>query len=600
MRPERRQTDRIHTDLVATLKTSADDVGSSSIPTNVESISSRGICVSSSAMLPEADSLEVTIPMPGTADVVTTKIERVWEAGQPAIGYRYGFLFTHLTLYDFRLIEQLIHNSDRAARDLGRRKKERRKRSPTVRVSTQRSSLRRLSIPTFPLYIGGHDVDTGHYDYFPYIHKAISNPVELSEILFRLKKGEIPAETPDYICARACLGGEEENLHALQAAHEAFGHFRNFSLAKRIRILRTAYSLLVRNKHEFIDLLIAEGHPRKLAEWEFSGMEQGLSPTTTNFYKKEFSKRTLMDGPERTMLIRKPDGVVCVSPPRNASASNSLNAVLAFLGGNTLVVKPPRTSPVATMFLWRNIIDQALRQNGAPAGTLNIVIGNTLRYINQWIASPLVSDIMYFGDSEKGIDLGNRIYAAGKKPILELSGKDILAVWPGCDLKAAAVSLSDAFLASTQICMVPKMAVVHERVFDAFMSALLEELKGIKIGLPNDDSTSMLPVSKIQGFFDFLEDAMQKGAKLITGGNRKNYKGELDSNGIFLDPTIVVLDSDMDLLRFRCVQEENFFPLLPIVRVRGGRSAKDVDGVAFSRMTEIINANPYGLRVSVW
>ena len=74
-----------------------------------------------------------------------------------------------------------------------------------------------------------------------------------------------------------------------------------------------------------------------------SGMVQGLAGETVGFYKTEVVKTVGFGTREKNFLMRKPDGVVCLSPPRNAPCSNSLTACLAFLGGNTLVVKPPLT-----------------------------------------------------------------------------------------------------------------------------------------------------------------------------------------------------------------------------------------------------------------
>ena len=62
-----------------------------------------------------------------------------------------------------------------------------------------------------------------------------------------------------------------------------------------------------------------------------------------------------------------------------------------------------------------------------------------------------------------------KIYLAGKKPILELSGNDFMAIWKDADIDNAVEALADAFLGSTQICMVPKTALIHEGIFDLFV-----------------------------------------------------------------------------------------------------------------------------------
>jgi acyl-CoA reductase-like NAD-dependent aldehyde dehydrogenase len=251
------------------------------------------------------------------------------------------------------------------------------------------------------------------------------------------------------------------------------------------------------------------------------------------------------------------------------------------------------------------VVDDALRKNGAPKGTLNIVVGNTAKFINQWIADPSVNDIVYFGESNRGLEIGNKIYLAGKKPILELSGKDVMLIWEDCDLEAAANSLVDCFLGSTQICMVPKMALIHEGIYDSFVKVFVEKVRQLKVGLPSDPITCLSPVSKIGTFFAFLEDAIGKGAELLYGGQRLNYKGEPEGKGVYLQPTLLKIDDHLPLNEFRCIKEEIFFPLLPLVKVSGNsdthtRHHHTKNEVIFEKMVKVVEDNEYGLRVSVW
>lgn len=449
----------------------------------------------------------------------------------------------------------------------------------------------------FSLLVDGQDLDTGVYEYFPYTDKKISDFENTFRISTRLKLGKIPEDSEEankYIFAKYCIGRDDTNKLAIESAHTAYKEFHKFSLSARKKIFLDMYKLLLEKKEEFIRLLVIEGHPRKLAEWEFEGMEKGGRPETIDFFCRQLRKEIGRHDDEVLYWIRKPDGVVCASPPGNAAASNSYLISYAFLSGNTLVIKPPLKDPLSTIFLWKKVVNEALILNNAPAGTLNIISGNSKIIMDEWISNPRVNDIVYFGDSKKGIEIGARIFQAEKKPILELSGNDFLMVWKDADMDKASDSLLDCFLGSTQICMVPKIALIHQDVYDEFSLKFLDKVKSLKVSLPSDPQTLLSPVAKIQEFFAFLNDAVGKGAELIYGGQRLNYLGQEDEKGIFVRPALLRINDPDEALEMQCLKEEIFFPLLPLIKISGE------DESAFEKMVYFVNAHAYGLRVSLW
>jgi acyl-CoA reductase-like NAD-dependent aldehyde dehydrogenase len=123
----------------------------------------------------------------------------------------------------------------------------------------------------------------------------------------------------------------------------------------------------------------------------------------------------------------------------------------------------------------------------------------------------------------------------------------------------------------------------------------IKEVRKIKVGLPSDPDTCLTPVLKIKEFYEFLEDATSKGAEILYGGDRIDHLGNVDPRGSFINPTVVSIQNNDDFWNIKCLREENFFPLLPLVKV-GGLTDDDI----FSKMTATINGNPYGLRASVW
>jgi acyl-CoA reductase-like NAD-dependent aldehyde dehydrogenase len=455
------------------------------------------------------------------------------------------------------------------------------------------------------LLINNEEIDTGVYEYYPYANSVIRDFRTTRKVIRDIKQGKNITDASDYIYARYSIGDENICRRALESAYEAAKIFKHFPLKKRRKIMGDIHDLLVENKDEIIKLFIVEGHPLQLALWEFEGMERGVAKETLDLYNEQMLRGFPPAGKEKIFLLRHPDGVVCVNPPKNAPTSNSFVATGALLAGNTIIIKPPFRNPVSSIYVWKNIVNEAVKRNGGPPGTINIILGNSGKILDQWLESPYVNDIFHFGASDVGIEIGKRVYCAGKKPILELSGNDLLFVWKDADIKKAAEALIDAFLGSTQICMVPKNAIVHEDSFDSLCREMLKKTRLLKVGLPDNPETCLSPVIKISQYFEFLEDAKLRGAQVLCGGRRLNFSGEEDKDGMYIEPTLLKIDNESKGLEMLCVTEENFFPLLPLLKITSSPTMPkhknlSKDDIIFSKMANISEQNKYGLRISAW
>lgn len=446
----------------------------------------------------------------------------------------------------------------------------------------------------FQLLIDGEDVEGDGWTYVLRASAMIRDTVGTFNLKRALELGRHEGPVPDIVEARCAKGNREHSRQAVAAARRASREFTRLPLYIRMEIVRQCHQGFIDHKDELIELMVIEGHPRRLAEWELSGMIRGTDKNALDWHRAQFDSEFTVDG-ERIQLVRKPDGVVCVNPPQNAPGSNGAMGIMALLAGNTLVVKAPHSCPMSVMYIYRNIVQPALNANGAPAGTLNIISGHAQQMVRDWIASPDVDDILFFGGSDVGLKIGADCVAAGKKPVLELSGNDGLVVWEDADLSAAAKSLSECFYGSAQICMVPKFALVHPRVADKFIAELLDIVRDIRPGYPETDDTLLSPVLKADQFYDYLGEAREFGAEMLCGGSRVDVSGEPKEDGLFFEPTVIRVSGLSNARKLSCVTEETFFPLLPIVVATPTEEADLVES-----MIEFLNENRYGLRNSLW
>jgi acyl-CoA reductase-like NAD-dependent aldehyde dehydrogenase len=267
----------------------------------------------------------------------------------------------------------------------------------------------------------------------------------------------------------------------------------------------------------------------------------------------------------------------------------------ALMAGNSLVVKAPRSAPYALAWAWHELVATSLAEIGAPAGVLNLVCGVPKVLLDQWMVSDDVDDIMFFGASERGIEIGQRCVAHGKKPVLELAGNDGVLVWEDADLANAAQAIAECFYGSSQICMVPKYVIAHPRVADELIGHLKRLVVQIRPGKPEEPDVLLSPVLRTSEFTTVLDEAVADGAELLYGGRRIAENGTPDSSGVFLEPTLIRVDGYERAEKMRAVRQETFFPLLPIVVPETARAAD-----AFADALRFMNANPYGLRNSLW
>lgn len=448
----------------------------------------------------------------------------------------------------------------------------------------------------YPMLIDGRDDPGLGWTYALRASALIADP----ERAFNLKRGlELGTIEPRQageqgdVLARCAWGDARHNGQALEAAACASKNFGRFSLSRLRAIGADFHQGLLAHADELVEILIGEGHPRRVAQWELSGALHCVDEITRNWCFGQFEQSFRVDGRD-LLLLRKPDGVVCVNPPQNAAASNSAMGALALLAGNTLVVKAPKSTPTGVMFVYREIFQPVLERHGAPPGTLNVISGDTQHILKQWLASPHVDDVLFYGSSTSGLRFGGDCFAAGKKPILELSGNDGFLVWRDADLDRAAQTLTECFFGSSQICMVPKYAIVHPEIAEQLIAKFTSLVRTIRPGYPEDPRVVLSPVLKQDQFFDFLSEAREAGCEILTGGERVGVDGAPDPGGFFLQPTVIRVDGLTDARELSCVREETFFPMLPII-VPG-----DSGPELLEQTLGFMNGNAYGLRNSLW
>ena len=261
--------------------------------------------------------------------------------------------------------------------------------------------------------------------------------------------------------------------------------------------------------------------------------------------------------PTETTVSYQPLGVVSIIVPFNWPIA-ILGAALphALLAGNTVIVKPPLTAPLATARVVQRIAEKL------PPGVLNVVTGPDAN-MSALIRNTDVAKVCFTGSVGGGKRIMEMAAASLTRVTLELGGND-----PAIFLKDAIIDdthldrLFGAIFDTTgQICMNAKRVYVHRSRMDELVKGLVARLEKTKLGYGLDPTTTMGPLhSPMQKKFvdELIAEAKASGAQVLEFGELPG--GDM-AGGNFVRPTIVVNPP----VNLRVVTEEQFGPVIPII-----------------------------------
>lgn len=361
---------------------------------------------------------------------------------------------------------------------------------------------------------------------------------------------------------------------AVAAAKAAFPAWSAKSMDERRKILGAAADIIEKNGQDLCRLLTQEqGKPLAEATFEVYGAAQFLRYFTT----LDLPVKMVQAGENaRVEMHRRPLGVVAAIVPWNfpvLMATFKLGPAL--MAGNTVVLKPAPTTPLATLRMVE-LISGLL-----PPGVLNTItdqndLGAALT------THPDVRKISFTGSTATGKKVMNSAADTLKRITLELGGNDAGIVLDDVDPKEVAPKLfQGAFMNNGQVCIAMKRLYVHESIYDELCSELATLANNAVMGDGLQQGTTVGPLQNKMQYdkvCDLLEDTRKHG-KIIAGGEVP------DQPGYFIKPTIVRDIEDGS----RLVDEEQFGPLLPVIKYKDPEDA-------LARA----NASSYGLGGSVW
>jgi acyl-CoA reductase-like NAD-dependent aldehyde dehydrogenase len=360
---------------------------------------------------------------------------------------------------------------------------------------------------------------------------------------------------------------------AVAAAKAAFPGWSARPIAERQGALSAIAERIVENTGQLARLLTLEqGKPLADAVREV----QGTAGYFRYYASLNINVELLEDSTNRRVeAYRKPLGVIGAIVPWNFPlVLMGFKVPAALLAGNTVVLKPAATTPLATLKFAELICDLL------PPGVLN-VIADSNDLGAHLAAHPDIRKISFTGSTATGAKVMAGAAPTLKRVTLELGGNDAAIVLDDADPKRIAPQLfHHAFRNSGQVCIAVKRLYVHDSIYDEMCGELATLAEAAIVGNGLQQGTQFGPLqnkAQYERLVDLISDARTHG-RVIAGGVS-------EGPGYFIRPTIV-----RDVTEgIRLVDEEQFGPALPVIKY----SDPD-DAVARA------NNSPYGLGGSIW
>jgi benzaldehyde dehydrogenase (NAD) len=383
------------------------------------------------------------------------------------------------------------------------------------------------------------------------------------------------------VATRAPAASAADAVMAVEAAAEAFKTWSETGPGERRALLLKAAEKLEAKLPQFVEAVAAEtGATGMWAGFNVmlaAGMIREAASLTTQIAGEVIPS----DVPgSLAMGVRQPAGVVLGIAPWNAPIILGVRAVATPLAcGNTVVLKGSENCPRT-----HQLIVEAFQEAGLPAGVVNYITNapaDAGAVVEAMVSHPAVRRVNFTGSTRVGRLIAMTCAKYLKPAVLELGGKAPLVILDDADIDDAVNAAAfGCFANSGQICMSTERIIVDEKIADEFVRKFAAKAKALPLGDPRKPEPvvlgSVIGMNTVEHCNALLQDALDKGAKLLCGGK---------ADSTLMPATLL----DQVTPQMRIYHEETFGPVKAIVRVRGVEEA-----------IACANDNEYGLSAAVF
>lgn len=354
--------------------------------------------------------------------------------------------------------------------------------------------------------------------------------------------------------------GAADAARAIEAAQRAYPGWRAKTAKERAAILHRWHDLMLAAQEDLARLMTAEqGKPLAEARGEViygASFVQWFAEEGRRVYGDTIPSHA---ADKRLFVLKEPIGVCAAITPWNfPNAMITRKVAPALAAGCTVVVKPAEQTPLSALAL-----AELAQRAGLPPGVFNVLPADEQKSIEVGAVlceSPIVRKLSFTGSTAVGRILMQQCAPTLKKLSLELGGNAPFIVFEDAELDAAVEgALISKYRNSGQTCVCTNRFYAHAKIYDAFVEKLAAKAAQLKVGNGFDEGVQQGPLidanalAKVEAH---VADALAKGARVVTGGERHEL------GGTFYMPTVLA-DVTRDM---RVAREETFGPVAPVFR----------------------------------
>lgn len=325
----------------------------------------------------------------------------------------------------------------------------------------------------------------------------------------------------------------EQSKQAVDVADKAFSAWASKLPHERSAILRRWYELMLANVDDLaLMMTLEQGKSIDEAKGEIN-----YAAAFLEFYAEE-AKRPNIEGVTSHLsqaemeLWREPIGVVGLITPWNfPSAMITRKAAAALAVGCTVVVHPSHETPFSALAL-----AELAERAGVPSGVFNVVSGRASTIVPVWMDDVRVRAISFTGSTEIGKLLYRQSADTVKKMVLELGGHAPFIAFADADIdKVVEHAVAAKFATSGQDCLAANRIYIQRQLYSAFCEKFTAAVAQLSVGAGIDNAVinPLMNEKALAKQLEHVADAVAKGAKLLTGGE-KHPAGRL-----FMTPTVL-------------------------------------------------------------
>lgn len=321
---------------------------------------------------------------------------------------------------------------------------------------------------------------------------------------------------------------------AIESAHAAWNTWKTTSVGERCAIVRRIYELSIQYKNELAEIMTLEsGKPltESLSEVDYgNAFVEWFAEEGKRAYGETIPS---LNGNTRISTIKQGVGVVAAITPWNFPlAMISRKLAPALVAGCTVVLKPASQTPFTAIALAK-IGELA----GLPKGVFSVITSIDSKSIGTELATnPLIRKLTFTGSTEVGSTLMAQAAGTIKRVSFELGGNAPFIVFDDADIDAAVKgAIAGKFRNAGQTCVSINRFLVQKSVYNEFAAKLTVAVKELKVAdgfVKGSQVGPLINISAVEKVNQHIQDALNKGAKITTGGQ------QLKDN--FYAPTVLI------------------------------------------------------------